>query len=177
MIVFRIDNSRREFWVPIIQKLVLSLSDQQLLTGLAVLIAALSTHYSTSRYYIALMNDLAWFSAIVHLTTLTVLQDHLLEKPVLRNWRVGLMTIMALLLVASTVIEGQKVWYYSWPYDAQCVFDDLNGIRWRAVLDGCKPLSNIHELPNEHHPAVRTAYKICRAMVCGQANDGEGPSY
>ena len=122
-----ISDSKRELWVPVIQKLVLSLSDQQLLTGLAVLIAAFWTHCSISVYHFALVNDLAWFSATVHLTTLNILQDYLLKRPGLRNSRVGLMSIIALLLVASTVMQGHYRWYDSWPYDAQCVFDDLNG--------------------------------------------------
>ena len=127
MALFRIDARTREFWVPVIQKLVLSLSDQQLLTGLAVLIAAFWTHCTISVYHFAIVNDLAWFSATVHLITLTVLRDYLLQKPVLRNWRVVLMGTLAVLLAASTVMEGHYEWYDSWPYDAQCLFDELVG--------------------------------------------------
>ena len=122
-----IADSKRDFWVPVIKKIVLSLSDQQLLTGLAVLIAGFWTHCSISVYHFALVNDLAWFSASVHLTTLTMLRDYFLERPVLRNWRVALMVSMALLLIASTVMQGHYEWYDSWPYDAQCLFDDLIG--------------------------------------------------
>ena len=145
--LIRIRDSKRELWVPVIQKLVLSLSDQQLLTGLAVLIAAFWTHCSISVYHFALVNDLAWFSATVHLTTLTVLQDYFLERKVLRNCRVGLMAIMALLLVASTVMEGHYQWYDSWPYDAQCIFDNLNGniggqSRYWMVVNLCLIFTN-----------------------------------
>ena len=124
---FKIPDSKRDFWVPIIQKLVLSLSDQQLLTGLAVLIAGFWTHCNISVYHFALVNDLAWMSSAVHLTTLSVLHDYLLKRPTLRNWRVVLMVAMALLLVASNVMQGHYEWYDSWPYDAQCLFDNLNG--------------------------------------------------
>ena len=34
---------------------------------------------------------------------------------------------MALLLVASTVMQGHYEWDDSWPYDAQCLFDNLIG--------------------------------------------------
>ena len=124
---FKIPDGKRDFWVPIIKKVVLSLSDQQLLTGLAVLIAGFWTHCSISVYHFALVNDLAWFSASVHLTTLSVLRHYLLENPILRNWRVALMVAMALLLVASTVMQGHYEWFDSWPYDAQCLFDSLIG--------------------------------------------------
>lgn len=124
-----ISDSKRDFWVPVIKKVVLNLSDQQLLTGLAVLIAGFWTHCSISVYHFALVNDLAWFSANVHLTTLTVLQDYFSdsERHMLRVWRATLMVLMAFFLVASTVMEGHYAWDESWPYDAQCLFDDLNG--------------------------------------------------
>ena len=73
------------------------------------------------------MNDLAWFSATVHLITLRVLRDYLFENHVQRDWRVALMVAMALLLAASTVMEGHYLWYDGWPYDAQCLFDQLVG--------------------------------------------------
>ena len=125
---FSIDLGReRDFWVPVIEKMVLSLSDQQLLTGLAVLIAGFWTHCSISVYHFALVNDLAWFSATTHLTTLNVLQGFFMENPVLRTWRVILMVVMGIFLVASSVMEGHYAWSDSRPYDAQCLFDDLSG--------------------------------------------------
>ena len=78
-------------------------------------------------YHFALVNDLAWFSANVHLITLSVLRGYLFEKHVQRDWRVALMVTMALLLAASTVMEGHYLWYDGWPYDAQCLFDELLG--------------------------------------------------
>ena len=126
---FEFANSRRKFWIPIIQKLVLTLSDQQLLTGIAVLVAAFWTHCSISVYHFALVNDLAWFSATVHVITLGVLPAyfHSPERHVQRNWRVALMIVTACLLIASTVMSGHREWYDGWPYDAQCLFDDLIG--------------------------------------------------
>lgn len=118
---------KRDFWVPVIEKVVLSLSDQQLLTGLAVLIAGFWTHCSISVYHFALVNDLAWFSATTHLTTLNVLQDFFRQNSVLRTSRVILMVVMGILLLASNVMEGHYAWFDSWPYDAQCLFDNLIG--------------------------------------------------
>ena len=125
--IYKITKSKREFWLPVIEKVVLGLSDQQLLTGLAVLIAGFWTHCSISVYHFTLVNDLAWFSATVHLTTLSMLDGFFLENPVLRNWRVTLMVALAMLLVASTVMQGHYEWFDSWPYNAQCLFDDLIG--------------------------------------------------
>ena len=74
-----------------------------------------------------MVRHLAWFSASVHLTTLAVLQDYVVDRPVLKYWRTALMVAMALLLAASTVMEGHYAWFDSWPYDAQCLFDNLIG--------------------------------------------------
>ena len=127
MVPFRTNAHTRELWVPVIKKLVLSVSDQQLLTGLAVLIAAFWTHCTISVYHFAIVNDLAWFSVTVHQITLNVLDDYFFKNHTQRNWRVALMATMALLLTASTVMEGHYAWYDSWPYDAQCLFDELVG--------------------------------------------------
>ena len=32
---------------------------------------------------------------------------------------------MAVFLTASTILQGHRYWYVSWPYDAQCVFNDF----------------------------------------------------
>ena len=52
-------RSKRNFWVPVTEKVVLGLSDQQLLTGLAVLIAGFWMHCSIPVYHFAVVNDLA----------------------------------------------------------------------------------------------------------------------
>lgn len=117
------------FWVPIIEKVVLSISDQQLLTGLAVLIAGFWTHCSISVHHFVMVSDLAWFSATAHLITLTVLMPYLKQPKhqVARNWRAALMASLASLLSASCIMQGHRDWYDSGSYDAQCVFNDLRG--------------------------------------------------
>lgn len=69
---FTFSQKRRNFWLPVIQKVVLALSDQQLLTGLAILIASLCQLCSISVYHFAVVGDLAWFSSNVHITTLGI---------------------------------------------------------------------------------------------------------
>ena len=86
--LFKRTRRVRHFWVPVIEKVMLSLSDQQLLTGLSVLIAGFATHCSISAYHFAIVSDLAWFSSNVHLSTLTVLEGYLLKKRGVRNWRI-----------------------------------------------------------------------------------------
>ena len=107
--------------------MILNLSDQQLLTGFSILIAGFATHCSISVYHFAIVGDLAWFSANVHLTSLVVLQKYLLRQKEIRNWRVASMICVGVLLLANSAMQSHSAWYESWSFDAQCVFDDLIG--------------------------------------------------
>ena len=118
-------KERNEFRARVIEKIILNLSDQLLLTGLAILIAGFWTHCSISVYHFAMISDLAWFASNVHLITIVVLSQYLRDRPVLRNWRAFIMCCMAVSLTASTILQGHRSWYVSWPYDAQCVFNDF----------------------------------------------------
>ena len=125
--LFRVTEESRDFWQPIIQKIILNLSDQQLLTGLGIIIAGFWTHCSISVYNFTLVYDLAWFSSNVHVTTLWTLRDYLLKRPVLRNWRVMLMVCFATFMIVATILQGHQDWYASGSYDAQCLFNDTVG--------------------------------------------------
>lgn len=104
--LFKPTNEFRDFWIPVIEKVVLNLSDQQLLTGLSVLVAGFGTHCSISVYHFAIVSDLAWFSANLHLSSLIVLQQYLLREKVPRNWRVVSMICTGLLLLANSAMQS-----------------------------------------------------------------------
>ena len=125
--LFEISDPARKFWNTVIERVVLNLSDQQLLTGLAILITGFAMTCSISTYHFALVGDLAWMSSNVHLTTLSVLQQYLYRHRTLRNWRIILMLITGSLLLANNVLSGHREWYDSWSFDAICLFNDLPG--------------------------------------------------
>ena len=79
-------------------RFILALSDQQLVTGLAILIGALGSRCTISSYEFSVVVSLAWFSSMTHLATLNVLQDYFIRNQVVRNVRlVGMVAMMALL--------------------------------------------------------------------------------
>lgn len=102
--VFRA-NSRNEDsrWRSIIESAMMSLSDQQLVTGLAILIAR---YYEMMNSYLSIYHwqivvYLAWLSSSVHIASLTLLRDVFNKNPTLRNIRVaGMLVLLALLIVA-----------------------------------------------------------------------------
>jgi hypothetical protein len=94
----------REQRTEALTKFILSLSDQQLVTGLAILIGALSNRCKVSIYEFRVVVSLAWFSSTTHLATLGVLQKYFVENQVVRNFRVvGMLSLMVLLLFSLVV--------------------------------------------------------------------------
>lgn len=77
----------QEFAARVVEKVILSLSDQLLLTGTAVLVAGFWTHCSISVYHFALVSDLAWFASTCHLTTVATLERYLRRRPKFPDWR------------------------------------------------------------------------------------------
>lgn len=99
-------NSRNEHskWRKILEGIMLSLSDQQLVTGLAILVAGyyeMLNSGALSLYHWQIVVYLAWMSSSVHIASLTLLRDVLNQKPMLRNLRVAGMLILLVLLVVA----------------------------------------------------------------------------
>lgn len=96
-----------EDWRKAFQKGVMIFSDQQIVTGIAILIAGFANIRTISVYHYHVVVYLAWMSSNVHLTTLTVLRDFLQRNPLLRAWRVvGMLVLFGLLLVALIPTSG-----------------------------------------------------------------------
>ncbi|KAL9013068.1 MAG: hypothetical protein Q9173_002205 [Seirophora scorigena] len=112
----------------VMEGLVLALSDQQLIVGLAIFVAGFAQHCSISVYHFSIVFDLAWFSSNTHITTLPVLRARLVDEPSLLKWRVSLMILLALFLCIGITLEGHRDWYESYNAPAQCLFNDLPGI-------------------------------------------------
>lgn len=87
------------------------LSDQQIVTGLAILIAGFSQlSCSIDAYHWQIMISLAWFSSVTHLTTLTILQDYLRERPILRILRVLFMLAIVTMLTFAQLLTSVNTW-------------------------------------------------------------------
>lgn len=88
------------------EKFVLALSDQQLVTGIAILVAIFSNHCRTSVYELDIAISLAWFSSTTHLGTLDVLHRYFRQNIVVRNWRmVGMVGVLILLIPGLVLVE------------------------------------------------------------------------
>ena len=114
-IALDLDPLKRSFWSKVMERLILGFSDQQLVTGTALLPAAFirlpTSNGQIRAYHFSVVTDLAWFSANTHLVTLFVLRDYFSTHLALRLWRtIGMLVMIGLLLIAS-ILSTNKYWY------------------------------------------------------------------
>lgn len=93
----------------VMERMVLLLSDYQLLFGTAMLVAGLWKHCSISVYHFTIVIQLSWFSN-THMTSLSVLKCYLQERPTLRNWRVCIMVFMLIMMLVALVLTSTPLW-------------------------------------------------------------------
>ena len=88
-----------------IQHFVLTLSDQQIVSGLAIFIIGYSRHCTIFTYHFFIIVALGWFSSTTHLSTLTVLNDYFKNAPALRYTRLlGMLSTFLMLFVGLLVL-------------------------------------------------------------------------
>ena len=105
-----------------LERFVLALSDQQLVTGLAILIAGYTDRCSRSIYHFRIISALGWFSSTTHLSTLVVLRPYLIDHPRVRNWRViSMVAILGLLIVS----QAGAVSIQNTSLPIQCVYNSF----------------------------------------------------
>jgi hypothetical protein len=85
---------------------VLSLSDQQLVIGPAMIVAALSQYCRLSCYEFQVVNSLAFLASSTHLATLMLLRQYFRQNRFVRNVRVIGMFCTHILLFYTTVISS-----------------------------------------------------------------------
>ena len=123
----RLSDNTRLRCIGILEKVLLNLSDQQLLLGLAILISGLIRVCSISVYHFTIVGDLAWLASNVHIITLNALQAYFRENHTMRDWRAVLMVPMFVFQFAYIIMQSHWAWSDSYSSHAKCVFDDLPG--------------------------------------------------
>ncbi|KAK5119719.1 hypothetical protein LTR85_007295 [Meristemomyces frigidus] len=88
-----------------VTQFILNLSDQQLVTGLAILIAGVSDPRHLSGYEFTVVLALAWFSSTTHLTTLTALGKYMDTHGLVRDAQVVGMVVVLLLIIYSLILS------------------------------------------------------------------------
>lgn len=95
---------RKQARIKALQRFILTLSDQQLVTGIAILSTQYFKRCTMSEWHQTIVISLAWFSALTHMTTLIVLRDYLSNNSRLRLWRAIAMFGVMVMLFASMIL-------------------------------------------------------------------------
>ena len=94
-----------------LRSIVLMFSDQQVVTGIALLASGYAQLNSRiNNYHWQMLVYLAWFSSLTHLTTLTVLRQYFRDNRKARLWRAVLMLITVMMLGAALLPTSDTLW-------------------------------------------------------------------
>jgi hypothetical protein len=105
-------------WHKALQQCVLLLSDQQIVTGIAICIAGfIGLHGRISVYHFQIVIMLAWMSSSVHLSALTMLGEYFRKRPAVLGWRIVGMLILLILLLVALVPTASNLWAIWWGPD------------------------------------------------------------
>ena len=99
-----IDPASRAARHEVLERFVLALSDQQIITGLALSSLGFAKHCSLSTYHFLMIVSLVWFSSTTHLSTLSLLQRYLAKAPLLKWVRLAGMFALYSMLVMGLVV-------------------------------------------------------------------------
>ena len=115
-------SERLTKWASVLRSAVLTFSDLQIISSLSLLITGFSQFgCGFDFYHWQITVDLAWFSSITHLTTLTCLRRHFQQRLALKLSRMICMIIVAVMLSLSLFSTG---WSLNFPFalPAQCLY-------------------------------------------------------
>ena len=119
-------------WKKPLGRAVLMFSDQQIVTGIALLASGYSQLPSgLDAYHWQVLVYLAWFSSFTHLTTLTVLRYYFQDHPATRLWRLFFMLVTIALLGGALLPTGNPFWlnfygFSTFGVPAICFFQGRN---------------------------------------------------
>jgi hypothetical protein len=113
---------RSEAWKQAVSRFILALSDQQLVTGLAILVSGAINQQRLTTWEFYMVLSLAWFSTTSHLATLDALRTYLKAHTVIREVRVfGMVCVLAFLLYTFVISVKAACFFADYTYPIQCV--------------------------------------------------------
>ena len=114
---------RRKKLTEATESLTVGLSDQQLVTGIAIMITGYTRHCSMKSRHWWIVFDLAFFSAVTHLASLPALQRNMAKNPRLRDLRVFLMLSNYIMLLVSAILSFRDYDEKTKYCPIRCTFD------------------------------------------------------
>jgi hypothetical protein len=127
-------------------KVLLSFSDQQMVTGFAMLTVGLVQIELITEYHFAIIQNLSILSFVVHDTTAVILEDDIVQHRMTRHWR-GVVIIGSMLITRAIQLpDGHYYTMEDYGIPVKCIWTSMEGnyrpgssnlwlmIMWMAVL-------------------------------------------
>jgi len=103
------DEAKRQFVLRVMDRLILGLSDQQLITGVSILLVGyIKMVNGVSLYHFSLIVNLGMFSCSAHLASVLSLRRYFQEHSEVAWIRITLMSTFAVLLGISLILVGAQ---------------------------------------------------------------------
>ena len=101
----------------------LTYSDTQVITGIAILLAGYwQLRCGIQLYHWKVISNMAWFSSVTHLATLTSLRKYFQQRPTLAYCRITAMGINLILLGIASGPANLSSGRYFYPFPAKCFY-------------------------------------------------------
>jgi hypothetical protein len=94
----------KAFWIRVLDRFILSLSDQQLVTGVSILLIGFFKVPHISTYHFLLITNLGMFSCSAHLASVIILRRYFHEHPSVAKARIFLMLFFAFALIIAMIM-------------------------------------------------------------------------
>jgi len=127
-VVYPFDWHPTSLWARLTTHFLIGLSDQQLLTGIAIIIVGFIYHCDPrlqSRHFWVVF-DLSYLSAVTHLASLRGLRSYLHTYPRYKHLRVALMLSNYIMLLAASVLTFGNYDNVLHTCSIQCTFNSFN---------------------------------------------------
>ena len=104
----RFDKCTTSSWLRLLDRLVLGLSDQQLVSGIAILLIAIITRCRIATYHFQLIMDLGTLSCATHFVSVVSLRTYFRKYLTAAITRIVAMVFFAALLVTGSFLTGRS---------------------------------------------------------------------
>jgi hypothetical protein len=102
----RFSDATRRFWIKVLDRLILGFSDQQLVTGISIIVIGYIELCAISTYHFYVIQTLAMFSCSAHLASVTSLRRYFQYHRTVARLRILLMLLFAVLLSTALLMIG-----------------------------------------------------------------------
>lgn len=102
------------------------ISDQQLVTGTAMLLIGFITHCNIPQYYFEIIADYGWVTNSVYQTSVMVTYPIFQQNPAMRHWRAAWMTCQAGFIFICQILTYHQDWLYLFGTPTRCIWENMS---------------------------------------------------